>query len=340
MCGKSGVKEYWLIDLKEEFIYTYSYRNGFDYRRYSFEQNIRSRCYPGFECCISDILWEDGGSLRELALFYRFKKEVYPESAVQLVAEQSSTYGNQSSAEQQYSADAFYEWLSTRKNVQQYTSMVELLMGNIRETVMPAYRYQNIRGNIYFTVKTYLKMKGLPYQMCFAPIAVELKKLDMLDSVVSPDLFLIGSEEMIYDHIYRGVPEWIIEIVTPATASQDYIDKAQLYQYHGVREYWIVNDWKRQVMVVGYLDESITSAPSFGRTRAVPTGAARTPSRIAPRHGAAVCRRNAVPDRTRTRTVRTDLPFGGGTRPFSRDRSRPAPPLLQKRPRSTSGRKR
>ena len=41
------------------------------------------------------------------------------------------------------------------------------------------------------------------------------------------------------------------------------------------------------------------------------------PSRIAPRHGAAVCRRNAVPDRTRTRTVRTDLPFGGGTRSFS-----------------------
>ena len=134
--GKNGVREYWLIDLNEEFVYTYSYRNGFEYRRYSFEQSMRSVCYPGFECCISDILWEDGGSLRELALFYRFKKEVYPESAVQLVAEQSSTYGNQSSAEQQYSADAFYEWLSTRKNVQQYTSMVELLMGNIRETVI------------------------------------------------------------------------------------------------------------------------------------------------------------------------------------------------------------
>lgn len=75
MYGKSGVKEYWLIDLKEEFIYTYSYRNGFDYRRYSFEQNIRSRCYPGFECCISDILWEDGGSLRELALFTALRKK-------------------------------------------------------------------------------------------------------------------------------------------------------------------------------------------------------------------------------------------------------------------------
>ena len=46
MYGKNGVREYWLIDLEEEFIYTYSYRNGFEYRRYSFEQCLRSTCYP------------------------------------------------------------------------------------------------------------------------------------------------------------------------------------------------------------------------------------------------------------------------------------------------------
>lgn len=95
----------------------------------------------------------------------------------------------------------------------------------------------------------------MPYQLCFSPILVELKKLDLLDSVVSPDLFLIGNGEVVYDNIYRGVPEWIIEIVTPATAAQDYIDKAQLYQYHGVGEYWIVNDWKQQVMVLRYNSE-------------------------------------------------------------------------------------
>ena len=265
MYGKNGVKEYWLIDLNGEFVYTYSYRNGFDYRRYSFDQNIRSRCYPGFECCISDVLWEDGGSLKELALFYRFKREIYPESGAQLVAEQSVSY-NETYTEKQYSAEAFYEWLSTRKNVPQYTSMVELLLGNIRETMMPAYRYQNIRGNLYFAVKAYLKQTGVPYQMCFAPVVVELKKLDILDSVVSPDLFLIGKDEVIYDHIYRGVPEWIIEIVTPATAAQDYIDKAQLYQYHGVREYWIVNDWKRQVMVVRYLPDAQDSEGNMETT--------------------------------------------------------------------------
>lgn len=74
----NGVKEYWLIDLNEQFVYTYNFRQGFDYRRYSFDQSIRSLCYPGFECCLSEIMWQDGGSLKELALFYRFRQEIYP----------------------------------------------------------------------------------------------------------------------------------------------------------------------------------------------------------------------------------------------------------------------
>ena len=77
----------------KNLFYTYSYRNGFEYRRYSFEQSIWSVCYPGFECCISDVLWDGGGSLKELAMFYRFKKEIYPENSVQVVAENSSVYG-------------------------------------------------------------------------------------------------------------------------------------------------------------------------------------------------------------------------------------------------------
>ena len=88
---------------------------------------MRSVCYPGFECCISDVLWDGGGSLKELAMFYRFKKEIYPENSVQVVAENSSVYGGYQ--ERQYSAEAFYEWMNTRKNKLQYTSLVELLVG-------------------------------------------------------------------------------------------------------------------------------------------------------------------------------------------------------------------
>ena len=250
----SGVKEYWLVDLNEQFVYTYGFRQGFEYKRYNFEQNIRSQSYPGFECCISEIMWNDGGSLKELALFYRFKQEIYPNAMKELVAETDGSYTGFD--ESPYTAEAFYEWIATRKNMSMYTSMVELLFGNIREYSMPAFRHQNIRGNLYFAIKSFLKSGNIPYQLYFSPIVVELKKMELLDSVVAPDLFLIGRGEIISDNIYRGVPEWVIEIVSPTTAAQDYIDKAQLYQYHGVKEYWIINDWKRQVMVLHYNNES------------------------------------------------------------------------------------
>ncbi len=133
--------------------------------------------------------------------------------------------------------EAFYEWMNTRKNKLQYTSLVELLLGNIRESAMPAFRHQNVRGNLYFAIKSYLKREKLPYQLCFCPYFGGAEETGSPGFGCVADLFLISSGEVIYDNIYRGVPQWIIEIVTPATATQDYIDKAQLYQYHGVGEY-------------------------------------------------------------------------------------------------------
>ncbi len=247
---RHGILEYWLIDLAEAFTYTYSFLHGFEYQRYSFEQNIRSQCYPSFACCISELMWNDAGGLKELALFYRFKEEIYPPHKQLSVAESGDVYD--CFHHEQYTAEEFYEWLATRKNMPLYANMVELLLGNDSVNSTQSFHRQNIRGYHYFTIKFFLKNAKLPYKIYFAPIAVELKKLEILDCVVVPDLFLMGEDEKIEDNVYHGVPKWVIEIVSPATASQDYIDKAQIYQYHGVSEYWIVNDWKRQVMVLCY----------------------------------------------------------------------------------------
>jgi Uma2 family endonuclease len=160
----------------------------------------------------------------------------------------------------QYTAEDFYEWIAVRKNKSKYTTIFELLFGNVSEMALSAFRYQNIRGNLYFAIKSFLKSRRAPYQLYFSPMKVELKKMDLLDSVVIPDLFLIGKDEIILDDVYRGVPDWVIEIVSPATAARDYIDKAQLYQYHGVKEYWIINDWKRQVMVLCYKSGNLNEA--------------------------------------------------------------------------------
>ena len=47
----------------------------------------------------------------------------------------------------------------------------------------------------------------------------------------------------------RGAPDFIIEIISPSTATRDEIMKAELYARHGVKEYWIVDPEKKQVSV-------------------------------------------------------------------------------------------
>jgi Uma2 family endonuclease len=39
----------------------------------------------------------------------------------------------------------------------------------------------------------------------------------------------------------RGAPDFVIEILSPSTASRDSITKMELYERHGVKEYWIVD---------------------------------------------------------------------------------------------------
>lgn len=37
-----------------------------------------------------------------------------------------------------------------------------------------------------------------------------------------------------------GAPDWIIEIASPSTSKKDSKDKFEVYEYSGVREYWMI----------------------------------------------------------------------------------------------------
>ena len=65
----AGAAEYWIIDLPEQFIYCYDFTAGVSFRRLSFEQLLRSTCYPGFSCCLSEVMLQDQEGLQELAVF-------------------------------------------------------------------------------------------------------------------------------------------------------------------------------------------------------------------------------------------------------------------------------
>lgn len=63
--------------------------------------------------------------------------------------------------------------------------------------------------------------------------------------VVQPDIFWISPSNdrctLHEDGYWHGVPDLIVEILSPSTASRDRGFKYQLYERCGVREYWLVD---------------------------------------------------------------------------------------------------
>jgi Uma2 family endonuclease len=58
----------------------------------------------------------------------------------------------------------------------------------------------------------------------------------------------------------NGAPDFIIEIVSPTNASDDYIKKLYYYKNAGIREYWIV-DPRRKTITVNYFEEDVLNIP-------------------------------------------------------------------------------
>jgi Uma2 family endonuclease len=126
----------------------------------------------------------------------------------------------------------------------QYEEMVELIRGKIH-LMSPAPRvvHQVISGEFEGIIWKYLK--GKKCRMFHAPIDVVLpianKKRSKATTVVQPDICIICDTYIIEDKAIFGVPNWIIEILSPATAPKDRGVKFDVYEEAGVSEYWIVS---------------------------------------------------------------------------------------------------
>lgn len=85
-----------------------------------------------------------------------------------------------------------------------------------------------------------------------APMDVVLDE----SNVPQPDVFWIaensGCKEI--NDRYYGPPELVVEILSPSTARYDRVAKFQLYERHGVPEYWIVDLDARTVEVWQLVD--------------------------------------------------------------------------------------
>lgn len=96
-------------------------------------------------------------------------------------------------------------------------------------------------------------LEGRRCEVFVAPFDVRLPRGDeadeAVDTVVQPDLTIVCDPAKIDPRGCRGAPDWVIGVLSPATAAHDQTVKLAAYERAGVPECWFVHPTDRTVMV-------------------------------------------------------------------------------------------
>lgn len=126
----------------------------------------------------------------------------------------------------------------------------EIIDGDHYVTPAPSTAHQTISKRMQHQLYTQIELAGLGI-VFNAPVDVQLTEHD----IVQPDLVVILADRtrMITPTKVNGVPDLIIEILSPSNAAHDTALKKQLYERTGVAEYWIAdpdNQWLERYRLV------------------------------------------------------------------------------------------
>ncbi|MBN2440676.1 MAG: Uma2 family endonuclease [Spirochaetales bacterium] len=115
----------------------------------------------------------------------------------------------------------------------------------------PSTEHQSISTELITILHTYLRDK--PCKVFHAPFDVRFPEHDEADdeieTVVQPDIVVVCDKTKLDQRGLREAPDLIIEIISPSTAGIDMKEKFQLYEDHGVKEYWIVFPHEKTVQI-------------------------------------------------------------------------------------------
>ena len=126
----------------------------------------------------------------------------------------------------------------------------ELIDGDIYMMAPPTYKHQKLLGRLFNKIFNYINGKGGPCEVIPAPFGVFLQDDD--ENLVEPDISVICDKSKIGDDGCHGAPDWITEIVSPASRKLDCFIKLEKYRSSGVKEYWIVDPRTRTVRVYDF----------------------------------------------------------------------------------------
>ncbi|HEX3842902.1 MAG TPA: Uma2 family endonuclease [Steroidobacteraceae bacterium] len=121
----------------------------------------------------------------------------------------------------------------------------------VKEPPAPSRSHQELVGELYHQIR--LALEGKRWRAYVAPFDVRLPKAgepdDLIDTVVQPDVVIVRDLSKLDKRGMRGAPDWIAEVLSPATTSHDQIVKIPVYERAGVLEVWLVHPIDRTLTI-------------------------------------------------------------------------------------------
>lgn len=129
------------------------------------------------------------------------------------------------------------------RNLPESDDYLQLIDGELIVAASPVDMHQLVGGNTYGYLFVRLGARRLRYE---ADLYLGV------GDVPRPDIFWVHPENQhcrVIDGYWHGIPDLIVEILSPSTAKLDRGKKYQLYEHYGVREYWIIDPVNRSLEV-------------------------------------------------------------------------------------------
>lgn len=137
---------------------------------------------------------------------------------------------------------------------------VELIDGIIYDMGCPSRAHQAILGQLLYQFMGCVRDHCPACEVYVAPMDVRLDCDDL--TMVEPDLLVLCHEDNNEARI-DGAPELTIEILSKSSRTKDCVIKLSKYMNAGVKEYWIVDPFKKKVLVYKFEDDDSPEIYSF-----------------------------------------------------------------------------
>jgi Uma2 family endonuclease len=137
----------------------------------------------------------------------------------------------------------------------------ELIEGELFLTPSPGFWHQHIAANIESFLRNYVEKQNLGLVLD-APFDV----VPTDNVVLQPDVLYLSRERfgLLTENCLKGMPELVVEVLSPSSGKRDRLQKSRLYLRYGVKEYWVVDPAAQTIEIFSEGEKGWLLAGAYG----------------------------------------------------------------------------